>query len=130
MKIGVREIGIDYLGVMCVFVCVVEMGSFLVVVKEMYVLMLIVVCKVMVIEEVFGVVLLYCLMYSVMFIEVGYIYLECVVMLIVDFDDMLCVVVELNVWLSGLLKFIVLVVFGWCYLVLLIVLFLVCYLII
>lgn len=102
----------DYLQLMCVFVKVVDFGSFVWVVSVMDIFNVVVMCYVVDLEGWFGMCLFNCIMCSFFLMELGQVYLECVCQIFDEFEDVEQMVVVCNYELVGMLCIVVLVVFG------------------
>lgn len=106
---------------MCLFVCVVEVGSFIVVVKEIDVIIVQVLCVVLNFEVYVQMCLLYCMICCFGLIESGECYFECVKLIFVEIDYVNVEVCNVLLWLSGKMCIYVMMGFGQSYVVLLIV---------
>lgn len=77
----------DKFCVMIIFVCIVEMGSLLVVVECFGMLLILVVCSLVVFEGEFGVCLLNWIMWCMVLIDEGWEYFECCWWLLLEVEE-------------------------------------------
>lgn len=94
----------DILFLMCVFMCIVEIGSFMCVFDMIGFIMLCVLVLLSVFEQYFGCWLLNCIMWCILLIEDGQVYYECFVVVLCEIDDMEVLVLQVCNVLCGWLK--------------------------
>lgn len=118
----------DCIELIQIFVCIVEVGSLLVVVVQLVIMQFIVSCCLQVLECLLGVCLLQCFIYVMKMIEDGECCYECVKELLVGWDEFeseLCGVCQ---YVEGMLWVVVLYVFGQKQLIVFLLQFMQCYL--